>query len=260
MLLPPLFDLLISLYGWRGAYLAIAVVVALTILPVAAMLFRDRPEKFGLTPDAGLSPVVGATREEPSFTRKEALQTGAFWLLCAIGFLTNAVGTALLLNHFSIMHVAGVERGDALRVLALYAAVQVAATLGTGALLDRYEPRLLVPLAMMALAAASALPALGDGITVGWLYPLCLGGAYGSQQAIGAAGFAQYFGREHLGAIRGASFLIGISGAAFGPLPFAASADWTGSYSLALGWSCALCIVCALASFAVRRPTRRGDN
>jgi MFS family permease len=254
MVFPRFFDHLIALYGWRGSYLALAVLVVLTILPVAAALFRDRPEKFGLTPDAGLPPVAAMAREEPSFTRKEALRTGAFWLLCAIGFLTNAVGTALLLNHFSIMGVAGVARDEALRVLALYAAVQVAATLGTGVLLDRYEPRLLVPLAMTMLAAASALPALGSGSTVSWLYPLCLGGAYGSQQAIGAAGFAQYFGRDHLGAIRGASFVFGISGAAFGPLPFAASADWTGSYALALGWSCALCVACGLASFVVRRP------
>jgi MFS family permease len=224
MVFPRFFDYLIALHGWRGAYLALAVLVALTILPVAAALFRDRPEKFGLTPDAGLPPVGAMPREEPSFTHKEALRTGAFWLLCAIGFLTNAVGTALLLNHFSIMDVAGVERDEALRVLALYAAVQVAATLGTGVLLDRHEPRLLVPLAMTMLAVASALPALGSGSTVSWLYPLCLGGAYGSQQAIGAAGFAQYFGRDHLGAIRGASFVFGISGAAFGPLPFAASA------------------------------------
>lgn len=254
MVFPQFFDLLISSYGWRGAYLAVAVLVALTVLPVAAALFRDRPEKFGLTPDAGLPPVAAVVREEPSFTRKEALRTGVFWLLCAIGFLTNAIGTALLLNHFSIMDVAGVAREEALRVVALYAAVQVAATLGTGALLDRYEPRLLVPLAMTMLAAAAALPALGSGSTVSWLYPLCLGAAYGSQQAIGAAGFAQYFGRDHLGAIRGTSFVFGISGAAFGPLPFAASADWTGSYVLALGWSCALCIVCGLASFVVRRP------
>jgi hypothetical protein len=113
-------------------------------------------------------------REEPSFTRKEeALRTGAFWLLCAIGFLTCAVGTALLVNHFSIMGVAGVGRDEALHVLALYAAVQVAATLGTGVLLDRYEPRLLVPLAMTMLAAASALPTLGSGSIVSWLY-LCV--------------------------------------------------------------------------------------
>ena len=191
MTLPQIIDFLISLYGWRGAYLALALLVALTILPAAAALFRDRPEKFGLTPDAGLPPVTAKAREEPSFTRKEALHTGVFWLLCVIGFLTNAIGTALLLNHFSILQAAGIGRAEALLVLALYPAVQAVATLGTGALLDRYEPRLLVPVAMTMLAAASALPALGSGNIVSWLYPLCLGGAYGSQQAIGAAGFAQ---------------------------------------------------------------------
>jgi MFS family permease len=254
MTFPQIIDFLISIYGWRGAYLALALLVALTILPVAAALFRDRPEKFGLTPDAGLPPVAANAREEPSFSRKEALHTGVFWLLCAIGFLTSAIGTALLLNHFSILQAAGIGRTEALLVLALYAAVQVAATLGTGALLDRYEPRLLVPVAMTMLAAASALPALGSGGTVSWLYPLCLGGAYGSQQAIGAAGFAQYFGRDHLGAIRGASFVFGISGAAFGPLPFAASVDWTGDYFVALVSSCLLCIACGASSFLVRRP------
>jgi hypothetical protein len=112
---------------------------------------------------------------------------------------------------------------------------------------------------MAMLAVASALPVFGSGSTVMWLYPLCLGGAYGSQQAIGAAGFAQYFGRDHLGAIPGASFVFAISGAAFGPLPFAADADWTGSYALALGWSSVLCVACGLASFVVRRPTSRKD-
>lgn len=255
MVFPKLIDFLISLYGWRGAYFALALLVSLTILPVAAALFRDRPEKFGLTTDAGLPPASTKTREEPSFTRRQALRTGVFWLLCAVGFLTNAVGTALLLNHFSIMRTAGIERSDALMVLALYAGVQVAITLGTGALLDRYEPRRLVPLAMFLLAATTALPALGSGIAVSWLYALCLGGAYGAQQAIGAAGYAQYFGRDHLGAIRGTSFVFGIGGAAFGPLPFAASLDWTGSYFVALACSCMLCLVCGAASFAIRHPT-----
>jgi MFS family permease len=123
------------------------------------------------------------------------------------------------------------------------------------ALLDRHEPRRLVPLAMTMLAATSALPLLASGGIVSWLYALCLGGAYGSQQAILAAGFAQYFGRDHLGAIRGASFVFAISGAAFGPLPFAASADWTGDYFLALGSSCLLSLLCGVWRFVVRRPT-----
>lgn len=79
----------------------------------------------------------------------------------------------------------------------LLAGVQAVATLGTGFLVNRYEPGRLVPMAMLALA--SALPAFGSGIAVSSLYALCLGGAYGSQRAISAAGYAQYFGRDHLG-------------------------------------------------------------
>jgi MFS family permease len=254
MVFPPLTDLLISAFGWRGAYVALAALVGLTILPVAALVFRGRPETYGISTDAGLTPVLTGGCKEPSFTRKEALRTGAFWLLCAIGFITNAVGTALLLNHFSIMETAGIHRADAVIVLAFYALVQAGATLGTGALLDYIEPRRLVPLAMVFLATASVLPAFADGVAVSWLYALCLGGAYGSQQAIGAAGYAHYFGRDHLGAIRGASFVFGISGAAFGPVPFAANFDSTGNYFLALVLSCALAIACGVASLFVGTP------
>jgi MFS family permease len=255
MIFPKLIDGLISHYGWRGAYLALAGLVALTILPVPAALFRDRPEKFGLGTRAGLPPATEEPREELSFTREQALRTGVFWLLCAAGFLTNAIGTALLLNHFSIMQTAGIAHGDVLLLLSLLAGVQAVATLGTGFLVDRYNPRRLVPLAMLMLALASALPAFGSGIAIMALYALSLGGAYGSQQAINAAGYAQYFGRDHLGAIRGASFVFGITGAAFGPLPFAASIDWTGSYGAVLIGCCGLCLACGAAAFPVKRPS-----
>jgi MFS family permease len=73
MVFPRFFDYLIALHGWRGAYLALAVLVALTILPVAAALFRDRPEKFGLTPDAGLPPVEVPTRKSTRVLRWAAV-------------------------------------------------------------------------------------------------------------------------------------------------------------------------------------------
>lgn len=260
MTFPKLIDSLISLYGWRGAYLALAGLVALTIVPVAAALFRDRPEKYGLSTDAGLPPTTQDLREEPSFTRKQALRTGVFWLLCAAGFLTNAIGTALLLNHFSIMRTAGIAHSDALLLLSLLAGVQAVATLGTGFLVDRHEPRHLVPLAMFMLALATALPAFSSGVAISVLYALSLGGAYGSQQAINAAGYAQYFGRDHLGAIRGASFVFGIAGAAFGPLPFAASVDWAGSYAAVLIGCCMLCIICGAGAFAVKRPFSSAES
>lgn len=254
MTLPPVFNALISGYGWRAAYVGVAALIAATMLPVAMSLFRDRPERYGMTVDAGLPPPVKVTANEPSFTRAEALRTGVFWLLCATGFLTNAVGTALLLNHFSVMEAMGVGRGDGVTVLIAYAAVQATLTLGTGAMLDRYEPRRLVPFAMILLALTSLLPIAGHGALSGWIYSMSLGASYGSQQAISAAGFAHYFGRDHLGAIRGASFVFGIGGAAFGPLPFAICADLTGSYLPALAASLALALALAGASYFVPAP------
>lgn len=254
MVFPQLIDHLISLFGWRGAYFTLAGLVALTILPVAALAFRDRPEKFGLSTDAGLVPGATDLRPEPSFSRDQALRTGVFWLLCAAGFLTNAIGTALLLNHFAIMRATGVVHAEALALLGFAGGVQAAATLGTGWLVDRVEPRRLVPLAMGLLALASALPAFGSGVTVSWLYALSLGGAYGSQQAINAAGYAQYFGRDHLGEIKGTSFVVGIAGAALGPLPFAASMDWTQGYGAFLAISCGLSLLCGAAAFIVGCP------
>lgn len=254
MAFPPAIDTLIVQHGWRGAYVALALLLCATILPVAAFLFRGRPEDFGLTVDAGLPPPAGRAAEETSFTRSQALATGVFWLLCAMGFLTSAVGTALLLNHFSILQAAGVGRGAALALLSALAAVQAATTLGTGALVDRLEPRRLVPFSMAFLAGASALPLVGDGLAVAWAYALCVGAAYGSQQAVSASGYAQCFGRDHLGEIRGTASLFGVAGAAFGPLPYAASLEGTGDYRVALAGSAVLSLACGAAAFFVRRP------
>ncbi len=131
MVFPALSDGLIQIYGWRGAYFALAAMVALTMVPVAAALFRDRPERFGLRPDAGLPPPRRMLQDEPSFTRPQALRTAMFWVLCASSFLANAIGTGLLLNHFSVMQTVGLERTAALSLLGPLAGIQALATLGT---------------------------------------------------------------------------------------------------------------------------------
>lgn len=254
MVFPALSDTLIHIYGWRGAYLGLAAIVALTMVPVAATFFRDRPERFGLRPDAGLASARRTLHEEPSFTRSQSLRTATFWVLCASSFLANAIGTGLLLNHFSVMEAVGLERTAALSLLGPLAGVQAIATLGTGSLIDYTEPKNLVPLSMMALAAATLLAVFGEGPLFGWFYAVALGIALGSHQAVNAAGFAHYFGRDHLGAIRGASFVFGVGGAAFGPLPFSASVVWTGSYSAVLVGCCALCVTCTVFALTVRRP------
>lgn len=49
MIFPQVMDYLIAQSGWRGAYFWLALLVTATILPIAALLFRERPER--LRPD-----------------------------------------------------------------------------------------------------------------------------------------------------------------------------------------------------------------
>lgn len=192
MIFPQLIDFLISLGGWRGAYLVLALLVALTILQVAAVLFRDRPEKFGLTTDAGLPPVLKKIQEEPSFTRGGALRTGVFGLLTAVGFSTNAIGTALLLNHFD--HASGRNRaprgapgssplrGRSGRGHAQHrglARLLRAPSLGSSRDVDARNSVRIARLWQRHCRELALRPLLGRRVR--W------------QQAIGAAGYAQYF-------------------------------------------------------------------
>src|SRR5215207_2438928 len=72
--------------GWRAGWLAIgAATLLIGFVPVWLLLAR-RPEDLGLLPDGAAAPrpdaaAPRALAAEPAFSRRQALGTGAFWLL-----------------------------------------------------------------------------------------------------------------------------------------------------------------------------------
>jgi MFS family permease len=193
---------------------------------------------------------------EPDFTRAEALRTAVFWTLSLGNVLTNALGTGLLLNHFDLLSRAGVAREAAVIVFAPLAITQVIAAVGIGPLVDRFAPHRLVVLPMASMAFACLLVMMVASTSGAYVYGIALGFAYGSFQAINAAVYAQYFGRQHAGEIRGVTFVITIVGAALGPLPFGwASAQ--GSYFPVLAGGAVLCSLAAVANLLAPVPQER---
>jgi MFS family permease len=255
---PQVIDALIRTGGWRHAYLSLGVLVAGTMLTVGLLLFRDRPERFGLLPDLGAASERSRARAEPAFTRAEALRTAAFWTLSLANVLTNAVGTGLLLNHFDLLSRGGVAREAAVIVFAPLAITQVIAAVGIGPLVDRFVPHRLVVLPMASMAFACLFVTMVASTTGSYLYGIALGLAYGSFQAINAAVYAHYFGRQHAGEIRGVTFVITIVGAALGPLPFGWAAA-QGSYFPVLFGGAVLCLLAAVANLIARVPQARAD-
>ena len=250
---PPVIDALIRAGGWRHAYVVLGAVVAATMLPVGLILFRDRPERFGLSPDLGAHSKRARGRPEPAFTRAEALRTPVFWTISIANVLTNALGTGLLLNHFDLLARGGLARETAVLVFAPLSITQVVAAIGIGPLVDRFVPHRLLALPMLSMAFACLFVGTVASTPEAFGYGMALGFAYGSFQAINAAVYAHYFGRQHAGEIRGATFVITIVGAALGPLPFGWAAAH-GSYAPVLIAGAALCAAAIVANLVVNPP------
>ena len=218
----PLITLVAGRYGWRTAYWVLGASVTLIMLPVGLLLYRDRPSRYGALPDFQREPAAtGAAKVSTGLTLRQATRTRAFFYLAAIGFLVNAVGTALLLDHVHALQTAGAERTGAIQLLGVVALSQLFGTLSGGVLVDRLGARAVGFLGIMLLAFAVACLMTTPYVLAGFPYAIALGAMIGILQLAASAGLAEYFGNAHVGKIRGTTFVVGVAGAAVGPLPLA---------------------------------------
>lgn len=242
LVIPPLVEPIIRGDGWRVAYLALAAGVLAIMLPVGLAFYRSRPEDSGNARDFGWGRTGGAMPATGS-TLAESVRTVAFWYFGFLTMLSNGVGTALMLDHVRAMGEAGLARDSAIQLLGAMTSAQAIATLCSGALVDRLgaRPVGLLGLGFLAFSVTClwTRPALGGGIA----YAVTLGVMIGTLQIVYSAGLAESFGLKHLGSIRGTLFVIGVSGAAAGPLAFLWSPGT--AYSIFLG----LAVVAATLGF-----------
>jgi MFS family permease len=69
MAFPLLIHFFIDDYGWRGAWIALAIVVWIIVLPIAVILVRRSPESIGVLPDGDTMPVVDPQAKPASARR-----------------------------------------------------------------------------------------------------------------------------------------------------------------------------------------------
>ena len=206
-----IISLIAAHQGWRVAYRYLGVLSLILILPV--MLFiRRAPEDIGLLPD-GARPdteeiAVGDTRPqmpmpEFSWTAKEAIRTGAFWLLLAITALgtlaSSAVGFSLV--PFLVQD-GGLSTQASAGVLSLGTFLAVA-NIFWGYLADYVTPRRCLILMMIGAGLMMAFLLTVDSVGEALIFAVVWGvfsGGLGSLENMVLAG---YFGRGSYGTILG---------------------------------------------------------
>jgi len=223
LIVPGVSEQLAITYGWRNAFLLLGAAEVIILLPLGLLLFRNRPQIYGLLPDFGKATSQAALGIR-GLTLAESRRTLIFWYLLAIGVLANAVGTALLLDHVRALQAADLPRASAIALLGVVTVAQAICVLGGGVLIDRYGTQRVGQLGLILLAATVACVMVVPDLLAGAAYATGLGASLGVLHVVQGAGVAEHFGTRHLGNIRGVASMVGIFGAAAGPIPFAA---WT---------------------------------
>jgi sugar phosphate permease len=248
--LPPLIERGLAGVGWRATYGWLGVAVAAVVVPAALLFVRRRPEDFGLRPDGHVTAPDQATPPEASATLPEARRTAPFWLLTAGLASTSCLGTALLFHHVDILGSAGLSRAQAALLFVPYGAVTAVASLAGGSLVDRLGPGRVLAGSLTLFAGMMALVPFVTTPQAVWAYGAAFGIVQGVQGNVSGSGYAAYYGRAHIGAIKGYVGTAFVAATAVGPPLLALGMEALGSYALAL-WGLAL-VPLGLAAWVAR--------
>jgi OFA family oxalate/formate antiporter-like MFS transporter len=244
--------------GWRFGWLAIGLLtLVIGFLPVWLFVVR-RPEDLGLVPDR--QPATGvATRlprlEEPSFSRREAVGTAAFWLLLLYTVLVYPVQAGVSLHQAAHLIERGVAPTIAAAIVSTFSLTSAAASLACG-FLPRWLP-IRYPMALIGVFLTLAtllmvgISSSGEGYVAAAMFGFGIGGLL----TLLPIAWADYFGRANYAAIRSVALSAQVLAQAAGPLLSGALRDWTGNYALSLHCFALLSGLSILAALMARRPT-----
>lgn len=248
-IVPLVTTMLIASQGWRGAYIALALIGLLTVLPSIVLLFKDMP-----APEAPAEAAPGQSRAgrfaevrslaaSPRFLKLAGAVLMFTMALCV--FSTNGV-PVLLGEGFSSVTAASIAGATGIGSL-------TGRLLG-GLLLDRFEARKVA-------AISVALPALACGVLLATdaSVPIAIavfftmGLASGAEYDACAYLAARHFGMRHFGALFGVITGLILLSNGVGPAGANLVFDMYGSYEPVI-WVAAVLFVCASALFFALGP------
>jgi len=231
----------IQIFGWRATAFGSGVLILLVGLPLTRVLHR-RPSDVGEFEDGDPAPAPathaaaeadGPAADERSFTASQALRTRAFWLL-GLGH-ASAMLVVGSVNVHAISHIKeglGYSLAQAALLITLMTIFQVAGVLGSAAVGDRWNKRLVATACMVGHMVGLLMLAYADHIV--WLigFAVVHGIAWGMRGPFMQALRADYFGVGAIGLIMGLSAFIIAAGQVAGPMVAGALHDLTGDYRL----------------------------
>jgi cyanate permease len=232
-----------SWLGWRGALLALALVVAaMALLHYAALA---GPSLTAAPPQ----------RDEPDeASLRDALGRRSFWMLGAMFCLYSFVAGALWGHMAPALAEKGLDETRSLAVLVWFGPAQVAGRLVLAVWARRVGLRAIGLVMLAGLPLACMLFASGRSVAALIVFAVLFGLANGSATLVRGGLLPQYFGRRAIGRIGGMIGGAGQFARATAPLAAAALLGWLDSYAALMHALAATALLGWIGFLAAGRP------
>ena len=246
-IMPLAAQFMITGWDWRTTWLVLGLFTfALGVIPPFLFISR-RPEDMGLEPDPLPDETTESKSSEPvgevpapleitetNFTVSQAFRTRAFWLLAAFsaaGFMVQAGVSLHQVAHYINQGLTGTT---AAVTASTFAFSQIICSLIWAALARRVPVRFLLSTAAFVVAASAIATSASASVATSLIASASVGLGVGGLQFLMRLTWADYYGRNHLGRIRGFAMSAQIGGQAVGPVLAGFMFDATGSYLMPL--------------------------
>ena len=257
-------------HGWRAAALALGILTcALTVIPIYLWL-RKEPQQIGQVIDGDDTNLqileegrsasgIGAPLTGVSFTLTQVLHSGSFYIL-VIGFsLSHFVQAGVAFNLLPYMIDRGIEANQGALVVSIWSLIGLPTVFIAGMLRDYFPIRRLLFVILVGLTLGVIILTQVESLSVAVIFAVVHGIFFAAILLFQNLAFADYFGSDALGAIRGIATPTQMICNALGPFAATLVFDMTGDYRLILYvYILIMVVVTGLMFFAT--PPNGGRN
>lgn len=234
---PLVVERMVSSLGWSTSFVLSAAIIAATYLPLAALVFRNRPADLGLLPD-GDSSAAQPQPEETTWpgrrwTAAQVIRSPLFWSLSLAFLLFFSASDSFIVHAIPFFESVGISARQGAAVISYTAAVATVVGLTAGFFLDRLSNLRPVAVGVCAAKAGGLLLLILSVDTpsvAGFVVLWGLGGGAGS--ILQSLLVARAFGPYSFGTILGMMLLVESVGYVTGPLLGGVLFDVLGSYTV----------------------------
>ena len=271
-IVPWAMQLVITGFDWRTAWITLGILTfALGVVP-SLLLVARRPEDMGLEPDpaparddptdADSKPSKGSGNPdgiaETNFTVGQALRTRAFWILAIFSGAGMMVQAGISLHQVSHYINQGIDPRLAAMSASTFALAQMPASLFWAALARRLPIRYLMTAASFVVALAAAGTVVSDWVLPEIISAAGVGFGVGGLHLLIRLVWADYYGRQNLGTIRGLTMSVQVGGQALGPVIAGFMFDYFDSYRIPFTFFAVAVFLAGILAVAAKPPEAPG--